>query len=181
MNTQDKINLISEQVIHHFGKVGCTVDEVCAMVAGTFLDQGIAFGEILPLVKQIGRDNGFIVELADRKANLLADINVTGYAPQTYNSMIEWSEQLADRYSVPEKFALSSLKAMFKADKIAIPTKPQLTGWKLSALEYWQIGGIPSITDVRSYLKEEGHNPSYYTQAYHELFTALVNLKEEVK
>jgi hypothetical protein len=183
MNTQDKIELIQEQVIHHFDKVGCTVDEVCAMVAGVYTGEGIAFSEILPLVKTIGKDNGFIVELADRKARLKLDMADLHFSKQTYSQMTELTTFLADDRGVPEKFVLIEVKAWLKYYGFPIPTKPQLTGWKLSALECWQKHEhvTPELQTVRTWLRQADHNTGLYTQAYHELFTALVTLKEEVK
>jgi len=178
MNTQDKMNLISDLAIQCFNS-GDTLDQVCASVVPEALQAGIAFSEILPLVRQIGRDNGYIVKLSERKTNLVTDIaGLHGLSlPLLYSSLVQWVEELSKDYDVPEKCALQAIKDKLRNDGIEIPTKPQLSGWKLSALECWQDNDTrPDLQDVRRWLREDGHNHSLYTQSYHELFQALVEL-----
>ena len=178
MNTQDKMNLISDLAIQCFNS-GDTLDQVCASVVPEALQAGIAFSEILPLVKQIGRNNGYIVELSKRKANLVTDIaGLHGLSlPFLYSSLVQWVDELSKDYDVPEKYALQAIKEKLRNDGIEIPTKPQLSGWKLCALECWQAHPKDTdLQDVRKHLRANGFNHSLYTQSYHELFQALVEL-----
>jgi len=183
MNTEDKLETIRPQVTTFF-ETGNTLDVVCGLAVPLCLEQGIAFSEILPLVKQIGRDNGFIVELADRKANFKTDVcksfdGFVGFA--TYHTYMKYIEENAIKYDIPVKWATHVVNDWLRTDGLLIPKKPQLAGWQLSALECWQNEYSPSLLMVRAHLKQNDHNRTNYTQAYHELFTALVNLKEEVK
>ena len=176
MNTQDKMNIIAPTAIQAFDD-NLTLDEVCSDCVSIAIENGVAFSEILPLVRQIGRDNGYTVELSDRKKNLLINISDVGHNTLTYTSMIEWSKDLSVKYNVPESFALSSLKDKFRKEGTAIPVKPQLSGWKLCALECWQENPKDTdMQDVRKHLRANDFNHSLYTQSYHELFTALVAL-----
>jgi hypothetical protein len=178
MNAQDKMNIIAPTAIRAFDD-NLTLDEVCSDCVSIAIENGVAFSEILPLVKQIGRDNGYIVELSKRKANLVTDIaGLHGLSlPLLYSSLVQWVDELSKDYDVPETFALSALKDKLRNDGIEIPTKPQLSGWKLSALECWQDNDTrPDLQDVRRWLREDGHNHSLYTQGYHELFQALAAL-----
>jgi len=176
MNTTDKINAILEETKQQF-EIHTDINKVCAAVVPIAIERDIAFSEILPLVRQIGRDNGYFVELSDRKKNLLINISDVGHNTLTYTSMIEWSKDLSVKYNVPESFALSSLKDKFRKEGTAIPVKPQLSGWKLSALECWQENPKDTdLQDVRKHLRANDFNHSLYTQSYHELFTALVAL-----
>ena len=178
MNTQDKISTLAPTAIRSF-EDNRTLDEVCSDCVSIAIENGVAFSEILPLVRQIGRDNGYIVKLSERKTNLVTDIaGLHGLSlPLLYSSLVQWVEELSKDYDVPEKCALQAIKDKLRNDGIEIPTKPQLSGWKLSALECWQDNDTrPDLQDVRRWLREDGHNHSLYTQSYHELFQALVEL-----
>ncbi len=181
MTTQDKINTIKSKVLVDFEE-NKTVDEVCASIASFALVNGVTFGEILPLVKTIGRDGGFIVELADRKANLMTDAKTWDYKELTYKALIEWVSAIAQEYDVPEKFASGVVKGMLKDNSLTIPVKSLLSGWKAEALACWQDNPeAPGVQEVRNWLRHKDLNHSNYTQAYHELFTELVTLGKEVK
>ena len=178
MNTQDKISTLAPTAIRSF-EDNRTLDEVCSDCVSIAIENGVAFSEILPLVRQIGRDNGYIVKLSERKANLVTDIaGLHGLSlPLLYSSLVQWVDELSKDYDVPETFALSALKDKLRNDGIEIPTKPQLSGWKLCALECWQENPKDTdMQDVRKHLRANDFNHSLYTQSYHELFTALVAL-----
>ena len=182
MNTQDKINALEPLATALFTD-GYTVDEVCGKVVSDALTAGIAFGEILTLVKTIGKSGGFIVELVDRKKNLEIDLSGLTFCKHTYKQMNELVSFLSEEYDVPEKHALATVKDCLIAWRHSVPTKPLLAGWKLSALECWQDYALteeePDVQDVRKRLRSKNHNHSSYTQAYHELYTELVELGKE--
>jgi len=185
MTTQDKLNILQVRVLTDFGD-NRTVDEVCASIASFALTNNIAFGEILPLVKTIGKDGGFIVELADRKANLTNDLHPLYFSKHTYKQMNELVSFLSLDYDVPEKYVLGIVKTCLTTQDLQVPVKSLLSGWKAEALACWvdyliQDDHAPDVQDVRTHLRGKEMNHSSYTQAYHELFTELVTLGKEVK
>lgn len=176
MNTDTKLSLMKADVIHHF-REGLSLDEVCAKLVAPCIKHGIPFGEILTLVKHIATQEGFIIPLADRKDNCKTDIAREAIQPLSYKDMNTIAKTYAKDYDVPVKWSLACLKEELKANGYPIPRKPQLTGWKLSALECWKDNDIhPDVADVRRWIREDGHNMSHYTEAYHELFVELVAL-----
>ena len=177
MNTQDKMNIIAPTAMRAFDD-NLTLDEVCSDCVSIAIENGVAFSEILPLVRQIGRDNGYIVELSDRKKNLLIDIRVPGPIEcPTFAIMEELASTLSFTYDVPVSFAMLALKKTLRDKGQHVPTKPRLSGWKLCALECWQENPKDTdLQDVRKHLRANDFNHSLYTQSYHELFTALVAL-----
>ena len=184
MTTQDKLNILQVRVLTDFGD-NRTVDEVCASIASFALTNNIAFGEILPLVKTIGKDGGFIVELADRKANLSTDMSAMTFSKHSYKQMNDLVSFLSLDYDVPEKYTLSEVKRWLEINGQQVPVKSLLSGWKAAALDCWKDYALtneqPDLQDVRKWLRDNDHNHSSYTQAYHELFTELVELGKVVK
>jgi hypothetical protein len=176
MNAQDKMNIIAPTAIRSF-EDNRALDEVCSDCVSIAIDSGIAFSEILPLVKQIGRDNGYIVELADRKANFTIDMGNLSVFPKEYTTLVSEVERLAEVYNIPFKWAMPEYITWMKSTGEHVPTKPRLSGWKLCALECWQENPKDtSLQDVRKHLRANDFNHSIYTQSYHELFRALVDL-----
>ena len=180
MNTQDKINAIESIVIQCFSS-GDGLDTTCATVAPAALQHGIAFGEIYPLVKAIGRKEGYVVELVDRKKNMEIDLFHLRFCKHTYKQMMSMVGFLAEEYGVPVNYALATVKACLTTQNLPVPTKPLLSGWKATALIMWQeyalLGETPDLQDIRKFLRLYGHNHSLYTQAYHELYTELVAIE----
>lgn len=178
MNTQDKINKLQDVTIEAFNQ-STNLDIVCASVVHIAMASGIGFSEILPLVKTIGKTNGYITDLIDRKeqARLSCEEGLLP-SPFSYESLLSWADEVADEYQLTDKVALDIVKASILKRGEQVPRKPQLTGWKLSALDCWTAHEHtqPSAFEVRAYLKQAGLNQSLYTQAYHELFQALVAL-----
>ena len=176
MNTQDKINKIQDATIEQF-KLSLDLNTVCAAITPLAIASGIHFSEIIPLVKTIGKANGYIVDIADRKKYLVTDLSGKAPTVSTYKELQEWLKELSLEYNVPEKVALIAVKDNFRYYGKTIPKKPLLTGWKLCALECWQeYPEYMDIYEVRKYLREHDFNHSLYTQAYHELFTELVKV-----
>ena len=172
MNTQEKLDTLSTVVIEAF-RTNKGLEYVYSQAAPIAYANGIAMSEVEPLVKTIGKDNGLYTDLEDRLEN--AKISVEGWIlPDglSYDSMIGWSKEVSKVYQVPEKKALELIKARLDSVNYLIPTKPQLSGWKKSALECWKDNrDEPTAMEVRRWIGEGGH---LYTQAIHELFQQLV-------
>ena len=178
--TQDKMDILKARVEFDFNS-GKNIDAVCANIASFALINGVAFGEILPLVRTIGKSGGFITSLAARKTNLASDMDGLTFSehdyPQ-YSSLVGW---LAIEYDLPEKHCKDIVKAALKAHGHYIPKKSLLSGWKKTALSCWREyasmdNAQPDYNDVKRCIRDIGGNHNSYTLAYHELFGSLCKL-----
>lgn len=169
MKYQEKKELVREVVVDGFENE-YTPEDIMEVVFTQFNKKGVKFSEIDRLVKDIGKEEGFIksVKQARQDADELID-KIDTSEGLTYTQLIDHIKTIAADSGATESYVRGELKDRLEADGFKMPKKtriPGSTGWRAALALAFK--NNPDLTPSEAVVAISGccKNPEDYIRDY---------------
>lgn len=174
--TDQKLAIVQENALPLFKK-GDSVEKIVeTLIVGGISGKGIGVLEVGPLVKHVGKANGFILTPDQRQENAINEITERGFSEiKTYEDLENFVESIINNHSTAVQWTWNKVKGMMTEQGYHVPKKSSLTDWQKAVINAFVTDHKSSRNEIDRVIGEAGiQNASHYGNLVHEMIYRLL-------
>lgn len=181
LTTDEKLAVVEPLATPLF-KAGDAINAICEnLIIGGITAQGIAFTEVSPLVKQVGKAGGYIKTTEQKREEvreyLKSDTDLTDI--KTWSDLEEVITYCVDTFDLPEKWCKDCIVATMGNLEIPVPKKSTLTDWQKATVDAFKDNQYLTRDELDKIIQAAGvQNFAHYGNLVHGLCYAIRNMDE---